>query len=155
MAISINTHIPAASSSTEVQLPVTDWTLFRTDVDKPHQTDLIRVSTGKSYRNMVRFESTTIQDVYNNTPLQSSSLKNGTRSGTKCYLHEDQVWSKVNSEDPTYEVLVPFAFECNCRSLDDPLITTELLLAQCDESYAKFRQQLESLRLGANNPKVN
>jgi hypothetical protein len=155
MSFSLETHIPAAASSVEVTLPVIDWSLFTVDGDSPNETRLIRKTTGKSYPNTVTFQSRSRQDVYNNTNLQSSSLKSGIRSGTKAFGKNTEVWSKLNSADSSYEVLLPIQFECDCVAPDDPIVTPTAVLEHCDRGYAMFRQQLEELLLGGNNPKSN
>lgn len=155
MSFYLETHIPAAASSTEVTLPVIDWSLFTVDGDKPTETTLIRKTTGKSYPNLVWLESKDRQDVYNNTPLQSSSLKGGIRSGTSAFLRNTEVWSKRDTADASFETLHPFRFECSCVAPNDPIVTAADVLAACDRSYAIYRQQLADLLLGGNNPKSN
>lgn len=157
MAITIDTHIPQPSATTEVALPVIDWSLFKVDdSSNKNTTNLIRVSTGKTYKNRIKVESKDVANVYNNTDLQSSALKSLNKSGTAAYIQNIETWSKYDSTDPTVtEQLLPCSCSVNFKVPNDPAITTEMVIAFCDRSYAELRQQIVDLRLGVTNPKVN
>lgn len=127
MSFSLNTHRPVEASSVTSLLPTIPWS---TEYDwsgngSPTETKLNSISTGRAYPSSVTFQSSPVGNVYQGSSLANSPQKLPNKSGTKIYVNVSEVWSKLSSDDPSYEALLPVTGSVMLKVPNDSLVSAE------------------------------
>lgn len=153
MSFVLNTHRPTEAASTEISLDVIPFnTEYGRAKSSDTRTSVNSVSAGRVYPSTLEFESRQVQNVYNNTHLASSPQRAVNKTGTRVYVQNKETWSKTSTEDLNYEVLFPANASLQFIVPNDETITTEVVLALLDRTYAAARSRVTQLLIGITNP---
>lgn len=161
MSFSINTHRPVEADAITVALPVIPWSV---EYDwqgngSANETRLASLISGRNYPSKATFQSNLLSNVYQNTDLAGSPQKLPNRTGTKVYLNNTEVWSKLSSDDATYEALMPAVCSIMLKVPNDPTVTAtivgDFLLRTAAMFFAEGTDKyawIQRLLVGSTNP---
>lgn len=130
MSFSLNTHRPTEASDISLSFPVIPWSVEYdwSGNGSANETKLNSLTTGRSYPSTVTFQSNIVGNIYQGTNLANSPQKLPNKSGTKIYINNMETWSKLSSDDPSYEALMPSIGSIMLRVPNDPLVTPSVVL---------------------------
>lgn len=166
MSFTLNTHRPTEPDSLSMTLPVIPWSA---EYDwqgngSANETTLNSMATGRTYPSSVTFQSNPVGNVYQGSNLATSPQRLPNKTGTKIYLNNTEVWSKLSSDDPSYEALMPVVGSIMLKVPNDPLVTPAVVLDFLLRTVATLlaggtgvlpEEWLARLLIGSTNPTLS